>query len=97
MQLGAKFCRCAALHHLATSTGVPLPAAHPLRLLTCLLSCPTLLQLKWVAGPLSYVTAVAIGVCAYHTAAEVRAAVGGWVPCCCSRSGGCLEALADLH
>jgi predicted membrane chloride channel (bestrophin family) len=26
--------------------------------------------LKWVAGPLSYVTAVAIGVCAYHTAAE---------------------------
>ncbi|KAI7836516.1 hypothetical protein COHA_009617 [Chlorella ohadii] len=26
--------------------------------------------LKWVAGPLTYVTAVAIGVCAYHTAAE---------------------------
>lgn len=30
------------------------------------------LQLKWVAAPLSYICTVALGVCLYHTAAEVR-------------------------
>ena len=45
----------------------------------------TLLQLKWVAGPLSYVTAVAVGVCAYHTAAEVRSEV--WCSCALSCAG----------
>lgn len=34
---------------------------------------PPRLQLKWVAAPLSYICAVALGVCLYHTAAEV-----GW-------------------
>ena len=74
---------CQQLHHsLCCASLCAAGCTHGLYVVACsphhaVLFCPLLLQLRWIAAPMAYVMAVALGVGVYHSLADVSGVAVG--------------------